>query len=228
VSWNIPGVNAALLGFDAREMFMDPGESWDAARRGTYLLRTDVRKPLSVDPAVWPSLFGEGLPEQQRQRLGLSTVQRPDWRGPHQDLWDDLHRMHQSLGPLGSQTHWTIALHWVSADGLPLPSASQGPHREELPSSALSEDWRLLGFDIADAGLFSGLSNCGYDQATVAELRASWGAHLNEHHLFTNVSQALAFRDLTNRRVPEHAPFFVYALSTPAGLPDRASITNGR
>ncbi|WP_224241108.1 hypothetical protein [Hyalangium gracile] len=194
MSGKIPGVDAALLGFDAREMFMAPGAAWDDARRGTYLLRTDVRKPLSVDTAVWPSLFGED---------------HSDWRGPHVGLWDDLQRMQRSLGPLAAQAHWTIAISQVSVTGLPLPSEG--------------EDWELLGFDIADAGLLSGLSNCGYEQATVAELRASWAPLLNEHHLFTEVNQALAFRELTDRRVPEHAPFFVCAICVTSRLPTSRS-----
>jgi hypothetical protein len=81
----------------------------------------------------------------------------------------------------------------------------------------ISDNWRLLGFDVADAGLTSGLSNCGHKQSEIAGLRASWVADLNEHHLFTDMARALAFRDVTDRRVPEHAPFFVYALSLVAG-----------
>jgi hypothetical protein len=54
--------------------------------------------------------------------------------------------------------------------------------------------------------------NCGYQRSELAGLRASWTSDLNEHHLFTDVKRAFAFRDLTDRRIPEHAPFFVYAL----------------
>ncbi|MBJ6765061.1 hypothetical protein JGU66_30225 [Myxococcaceae bacterium JPH2] len=75
-----------------------------------------------------------------------------------------------------------------------------------------TEDWTLLGYDVADAGLTSGLSNCGYRPSELAQLRASWAAQLNGHHLFEEFGSALAFRDVTARRVPEHAPFFVYAL----------------
>lgn len=70
----------------------------------------------------------------------------------------------------------------------------------------------LLGFDVADAGLTSGLTNCGFGQSERSTLRASWAPGLNEHHLFVDVEQAFAFRGLAGGRVPEHAPFFVYAL----------------
>jgi len=187
-------VEEALLGFDAREVSLPP---WDASRRDLYLLRRDVQKPLSVDSTVWPSLFPVDLPE---------------WRGPNQGLWDDLSRLRASLGQRSSQAHWTVAVSWVSIDGFSKPSPSAGPYREPMTPPAIDPAWRRLGFDVADAGLTSGLTNCGYLQTEVAGLRASWASDLNEHHLFTDVAKAFAFRDLTDRRVPEHAPFFAYAL----------------
>ncbi len=44
-----------LLGFDARELWMDTGLLWDVARRARFLLRPEAPKPLSVDPLVWPA-----------------------------------------------------------------------------------------------------------------------------------------------------------------------------
>ena len=146
------GVDEALLGFDAREMFLPPGTTWDAARRGLYLLRTDVQKPLSVDLRVWPSLFGDGLPEHERRRIGLDRFHLPAWRGPNPGLWEDLSRMRTSLGKLASEAHWAVAVSWVSADGFSKPSASAGPYRERMTPLTSSDAWKLLGFDVADAG----------------------------------------------------------------------------
>ncbi len=206
------GAEEALLGFDAREMFLPPGAHWDAARRERYLLRRDVQKPLSVDPMVWPSLFGDGLPDDARRRLGLDTARLPAWRGPNPGLWEDLSPLQAALGLLASESHWTVAVSWVSAEGFSKPSPSAGPYRERITAPARSDAWTLLGFDVADAGLTSGLSNCGYQQAESAALRTTWAADLNANHLFTDVTRARAFQALTDRRVPEHAPFFVYAL----------------
>lgn len=199
MSRNLLGAEQALLGFDARVMSLAPDATWDAVRRGLYLLRSDVQKPLSVDPMVWPSLFGD-------------RVQVPEWRGPNQGLWDDLYRMRTSLSQLAPAEHWTIAVSWVSAEGFSKPSVHEGPYRERMTPPTIGDAWKPLGFDVADAGLTSGLSNCGYQQTEIAGLRATWASHLNEHHLFGDLKRALAFRDLTDRRVPEHAPFFVYAL----------------
>jgi hypothetical protein len=63
-----------------------------------------------------------------------------------------------------------------------------------------------------DAGFTSALSNCSFAEGERESLRASWGVALNEHHLFMDVEKAFAFRRLSDSRVPEHAPFFVYAL----------------
>ncbi len=119
--------------------------------------------------------------------------------------------MQASLGQLSSQAHWMVAVSWVSADGFSKAPIG-GPYRERMTPATVSDEWTLLGFDVADAGLVSGLSNCGYDQAEIAALRSSWATHLNEHHLFTDVRRAFSFRDLSDPRVPEHAPFFVYGL----------------
>lgn len=207
-----PAVEEAILGFDAREMFIGPDKIWGDARRQAYLLRGDVRKVLSVDTAVWPSLFGEGLPEKERQRLGVDSVDLPDWTGPNQNLWDDLPRMRASLGQLAAEPHWIVAVTWVSVDGFSKGAATGGPYLERMTPSHKNDTWSLLGFDVADSGLISGLSDCIYSDVERSGLQAAWASHLNEHHLFFDVSRALMFSDVAERRVPEHAPFFVYAL----------------
>jgi hypothetical protein len=51
--------------------------------------------------------------------------------------------------------------------------------------------------------------NCGYTADEIGPLRARWGPRLDDRHLFSSIADALAFRDVTHGRVPEHAPFFV-------------------
>lgn len=205
----------ALLGFDAREMWLDVGQIWGASRRRQYLLREDVRKPLAVDTMVWPSLFGEGLPEFEREALGLNDVDPPAWRGPNQNLWQDLQKMRTYLASLKGATEkarWIIGVSWFSDDGVSKQSTSGGPYLLDSLPSTPAADWKLLGFDIADSGFVSGLSNCGYLDAERVEARKRWGYHLNEFHLIDDLKHAFAFRDFSNQRVPEHAPFFVYGV----------------
>lgn len=196
-----------LLGFDAREPWPDVGREWDASRRERYLLREDVSRPLSVDTSVWPSVFAE--------RSGLHTASPPDWRGPNAPLWDDLSRMRGGLSTLGAGREVPHTLIAVSCfwNGQPAKGSWLGaPYCEPTVPAARDEGWRFLGFDVADGGFISGLTNCGYTDDEIAALRQRWAGHLNEHHLFDDEEQALAFRELSDRRVPEHAPFFVFGL----------------
>jgi hypothetical protein len=204
-----------LLGFDARELWLDVEREWGASRRGLYLLREDVRKPLAMDTLVWPSLFGEGLPESGCERLALREASGWGWRGPNAPLWDDLERMRGCLASLGAvreAPHGLIAVSWYWDGRPPEGSWPGGPYRERMVPPTRDEGWRFLGFDIADGGFISGLTNCGYTGEDTPALRRQWAGHLNEHHLLEDLEQALAFRDLSDRRVPEHAPFFVFGL----------------
>ena len=71
--------------------------------------------------------------------------------------------------------------------------------------------WTFVGFDVADGTEISGLSNCGYG-ADVEELRATWAARLNDRGLVGVLEDAFAFREVTDARVPEHAPLTVYGI----------------
>jgi len=97
-----------------------------------------------------------------------------------------------------------------------------GP-RDWDPASA---GWVCLGYDVADAGLLSGLTNCGYTAAEKDALVEDWAAHLNDLHLFGTARAAHRFAEHADRRVPEHAPFYVYGLyacaaDLPAEVEDR-------
>ncbi|MGH3872035.1 MAG: hypothetical protein ACRDSR_11065 [Pseudonocardiaceae bacterium] len=69
---------------------------------------------------------------------------------------------------------------------------------------------------MADAGLLSGLSNCGYTPQDAASLQKIWVPLLNRWHLFDDRHHASAFVAVTADRVPEHAPFLVYGIAAPS------------
>jgi hypothetical protein len=77
---------------------------------------------------------------------------------------------------------------------------------------AIDAGWERLGYDVADDFTLSGLCNCGYEAEEAAGLRPAWSPELNHHGLFGDPRAALRFCSLTDARVPEHAPFFVYGL----------------
>jgi hypothetical protein len=185
-----------LLGFDAREV-SSPPRDWDAARREEYLLRPEVERPLSVDTLVWPSVFGEIVD------LG--------WTGPVQGLWEDLGRMDQRLQTLPETAGWRIAVAWVPEND-PRRSSEPANVPKSTTPNELGDEWSILGFDVADRWLLSGLANCWYEPSERTAFRRDWAGELNEHHLFHSAATARAFRDATDARVQEHAPFFVYCL----------------
>jgi hypothetical protein len=82
---------------------------------------------------------------------------------------------------------------------------------------SVPEGSTCLGFDVADSGFWSGLSNCGYSEAERAELRPKWRDRINDFGLLKLEQDALEFRELSDVRVSEHAPFWVFRLSR---LPD--------
>lgn len=196
-----------LLGFDARAA---PSPwSWSAERRSSYLLRLDVQSPLSTDTMVWPSLYDQG---SEAERLGLPMLQPPGWRGPNADLWDNLGALQGDLDKSKAPPpYWLIAVAWVADEASQREPRSYGPYVEPMTPSTLSPAWTLLGFDVADDGRLSGLTDCGYG-VEQGPLKEAWSPRINEHHLFGESEDALAFRLVCNERVPEHAPFFAYGL----------------
>lgn len=72
--------------------------------------------------------------------------------------------------------------------------------------------WGRLGYDVSDLYLLSGLTNCGYEPDEQNVLQGEMKRYLNQYHLFTDLNPALEFKEISDHRVPEHAPFFVYGL----------------
>ena len=94
--------NELLLGFDAREMWLDPQEYWPDSRKKMFLLRHDVVRPLSTDTLVWRAVFDAD-----------TSLQRPQWTGPIQFLWDNLATFQEYLDTAWSGRtlpYWIIAV----------------------------------------------------------------------------------------------------------------------
>ncbi len=195
------GFEERIVGFDAREMWIDPAVSWPEQRRAGFLFRPDVPKPLSTDTVVWPSVFD------------LNNNTRPPDCFGHQDLCDKLADVQSHLASVQAERCYVIAITVFTS------SPSQAQEWDELLVSMTTpptrdRSWSFLGFDVSDQWLLSGLSNCGFlpELDDIASQRAKWGPQLNQHHLFDSLDAATAFKDFSNLRVQEHAPFFVFGL----------------
>jgi hypothetical protein len=172
------------VGFDLRSIGSDP--SWTAARRARQLLRPDVPSVRSVDPQVWER--PPGLPRS------------PETGG----LWSSLAELSEAAHGLD---HAGAVVVRITAFG----DDEQAPQSPE-PTGSASERYVLLGYDVADYDLLGGLTNCGYSPDEAASLAPVWAPRLNDWHLFGTAEDAMAYADITDMRVPEHAPFYGYGI----------------
>lgn len=193
-----------LLGFDGR--VWENSGIWDAERREQFLLRIDAVQPFSTDTTVWPSFLDSDL--------------RPPTCIGHQTLWNDLECLQSCLRSSITSSSWitAVTLHLISD-----PSDEVNRWKANVPATIptlRSETWSLLGYDVSDRWLLSGLSNCGFlPGEDIEALREKWNDKLNDHHLFDRLDSAIEFRALSDQRVKEHSPFFVFGIwSIPSGL----------
>lgn len=197
------GLDVEVVGFDARTMLPERWSSWTKERRDRYLIRPDVERPLSTDTSVWPSLFDAG-------------IKRPAWTGAL-GLWDDLARLEDELALAGEavrEPYWVVAVSLLWAFLKPdEQSAWMNPPKLAGGSpEALNSNWTLIGYDVADMFLLSGISNCGFEWDEMQKARTRWRPQLNEHSLFREASAAQAFKFEADSRVAEHAPFSVFGI----------------
>lgn len=203
----VENVPEQAMGYDARYC-IDFAEHWPEERRKDFLYRRDVRKVLSVDTTVWPSLFAD-LPEPSPAHLeSLAPC----------GLWAEERALRKAVseraqrGPMPAVRTIKVTL---ACDGAETrhPASGQLAHIVEAPSQG--GEWQFVGFDVGDAYLLSALTNCGFlsGHDNAEALRREWAPHLNEFHLFSELSAASAFRRLSDVRLAsDHAPTFVYGI----------------
>ena len=198
-------ISELVIGFDARAVDATSLDRWDDRRRSLFLLRTDVLRPLSVDAIVWPSVWTPGLSDQDLLTDGSRGIE---------GLYIDLAALYRELEmrrSISLREPYSIVGVTLSTPG-PKDSAVIEPMLRPTEPPTLDPNWLLLGYDVADSSMLSGLSNCGYLPFEADQLRASWAPLLNESHLFRTKDDASRFEHVANARVPEHAPFYVFGL----------------
>jgi hypothetical protein len=215
-------MNQRIVRFDVR---LDKGDyvdtRWDKEQRNTYLLRPDVDWPLSIDPLVWPSVFYSKIfLGTTHHNYGTIEVDPSVDDG---DYWLNLEQMMEhyrrnkkpgsqgvpictqlfSENPIdGDRIAYTIGggIGCVMLLGDTVP--------REPPAGV-----EFLGFDVADATQLSALSNCNYTQGERQRLQSKWAERLNDFGLLSTYEHALEFKDVSNERVTEDAPFWIYGIS---------------
>jgi hypothetical protein len=201
--------NKQVVGYDAREMWFDLDANWPEARRQRYLYRPTVKKPLSVDTAVWPSIFSVDGKAKWASHFG------------YQESWSDLFELQSSITKY-HEVH-PVSPFRIIAIVLFLGEYTRGdstdwsiriPYR--ITPDRIEEDWQFLGYDVADSFMLSVLSNCNLPPDPEGSgLRKKFGAQLNDFHLFDSFDWAVEFKRLSDERFRgSHAPCFVFGLWT--------------
>jgi hypothetical protein len=189
-------MNEVVLGFDRRIRSSDISCGyWSNERRSQYLIRMDVLYPLSVDCAVWPRLDEPDLDGSIYSKSYSPLSSSVEELVSSSRLQDGVAIAISVVEPYADNSFYNLMLH--AGKTFPLKIAA---------------GWRLFGFDVADEGLISGLTNCGYEESSVNDIRGRWKDQLNDNHLFDSISAAKEFVAYSDFRVPEHAPFYVYGL----------------
>lgn len=197
-----------LIGFDARVSRDKLKQVWPNQRRTRYLLNDQCEHPLSVDFVTWPSLFdngaiGAGLIPTHKAELGLVGLPIPSWTGVNFPFWDNLETLRQSAQDAGPDFEiikvYRCGAQWEQNDF------------DEKVEREFNEGWAWCGFDTADEGYNSCLTNTAASFVT-DELRRNWSHKLNLNGLFFKENEALQWAQICNRELIEVPLLFVYAL----------------
>jgi hypothetical protein len=217
-----------VVGFDAREMWLDVDSQWPQTRKDEILLRHDVVKPLSVDHYVWHSVFSESSEPRLWRSVSRQArysgsewehtfaegrkLSAPDGYRPR-NVWRNLASLQgylqESWGEVWKPCY-VVAVVEVMRNELDEEEEEGGP--EPISPQVVDSRWQLFGYDVADYELYSGLFNGAMDLDEAAKLRREWKNHLNEYHLFVEPQKAFDYIAAANARYPSHMPYYVYAL----------------
>ena len=213
-------MNRWLIEFDVRTAKDEyVARHWLRDSRAQYLLRPEIEWPLSVDTLVWPSVFFSRIFRNPAVDSYSTIEVEPEVCRQFQldlDRMRDYYDSHRAIAPDGVFVGIEL-LSERTPEGHTIPY--EIPHGiqcaislEQTIPARLPAGSTLLGYDVADAGRLSGLSNCGYTEREIRDLSPVWAKRLNSYGLFSSLDDAVAFRELSDRRVVEHVPFWVYGL----------------
>jgi hypothetical protein len=193
-------IREVIVGFDLRKRAF-PEALNSSAYRDQYLYRLDIIAPYTVDTAIWPSLL------QKTENLWAWHISRSEF-----ELADNAGELYERFGDgLKSGELLVLAITAVLGHGFALPGELPGITGTE---AGACPSWEFFGFDVADRFFLSAVSNAGFSEHKLEKstLRGSWGAMLNQRHLFSDREAAREFKSFADRVTPEHAPFFVFGL----------------
>jgi hypothetical protein len=189
---------STLLGYQLRQPMNKIATQWSQVRRGQYLLNPGIKFPLSADKAVWPISDDPDICNAFFEDFDPSPFSAPNGL----NIFNA--RFNAQL-PGGISNKWTGVLIALTASRMRAEVLRAKHFILEQPR-ALTE-LGLVGFDVCDDYLTSGLSNCGIAEDERFELQRKFGGLLNQFGLFKNSEDATDYAHAINEIVREHAPF---------------------
>lgn len=207
-----------LLGFDIRLSYNNYSDAlWHKDRRNTHLLNPETKWPLSVDLMAWPSFFqyADYFYQPNLFNAEMINIVPNNPRQAGLRLWANLEEMKKIflLKKNNEERHGIIiGIKLILENPLNPDDWWNAVTDPEVLPSRCPSNWKFLGYDIADRDMISGLSNCGYTEDEKPLLQKIWMNKLNEYGLLNKKEDAMQFKNLSEQRVPDHKPFFVYGL----------------
>jgi hypothetical protein len=184
-------MNLYIYGHSIR--IITPDSDWTEIRRDEFLIRNDVVSPKSVDTNVW----AEFVHDEVQTDVGLLPL--PVWSSRDKMLGI-------SKYAVGRTDLVELTIGVLIEDVLPEFIDLNGF------SIVDSIDGNFLGYDVADEGLTSALSNCGYSSKDILEARLHFSNAINNNGLIASLDAAKEFVKYSTSRIPDHAPFFIFLL----------------
>jgi len=213
-----------LLGFDAREMWYYHDVKTMGAQKNDSIgfLRDGVTKGLTVGSSIWPSVFNDGeylgLEDRERKLLGLGTIKLPEFIGRNRPLWNNLEYLEQYLKEKKDEIikpYWIIAITKNKTSELTNSELKEWPYPEITVPPVRNNQWRCIGFDIADRSMESHLTGTSFsgNKNYIKSLCGRWGPCLNQYHLLEEIREAYAFKnEVVEKLDPVNKPYFIYGI----------------
>jgi|GEM_PF-4891911 len=163
---------------------------WDKNRKKQFLLNCEVKKPLSIDDAVW-----DHLDKSHTEFLTNDVELHPDF---------ELNKDHVTILITMPPKDYSRIIHFFDHSNIYYPKWLQCINQHGL-------NFNFLGYDIADFMLMSGISNCGYED-NEKKLFEPYLPFINEYGLISDLDVAGSIRQMVDKRVSEHAPFYIFGI----------------
>lgn len=200
-------VDELIVGYDAREFWRSLDQDWPERRKEGFLYKLDIKKALSADVRVWPTIFTSEQRPEPSERFGF------------QSSWSFLEDLRSTVSRYFQQKPmraWRmVAITLLLERDSPSDDVPWSSILPEADPPKRDASWVFLGYDVGDQYALSALSNCGFtpESEDVSQMRAKWGPCLNEFHLFSRIDDAFQFKRFSDERLKDdHAPCFVFGL----------------